>query len=187
MNSVGQLPGILEILYTSRTAAINFAVEQAATHERDLNDWPFFGYGYEQAREMTQRCGYLLRKEMPVVDEVDLPAFKEALTKVDIRSFCDVCQVGLEWISPIQKQIYVDKSVGSTIKAGRKETEDFIKSQHVVISNEGMLIDGHHRWLSGMVCDTKMVVPAFRSRIPLAELFPIVMAFSRAQGNQANG
>ena len=90
-------------------------------------------------------------------------------------------------LKPIQKQIYADKSIGMTIDSGIKATTDFLKNKSTfVISSDNYIIDGHHRYLSGLLVDPKMKVNVLRVEAPIKTLLPLSLAYGDAVGNKRN-
>jgi hypothetical protein len=88
---------------------------------------------------------------------------------------------------PIQKQIYFDKSMSSTAKAGVMGTRSFLNSQIFVVSSDNHIIDGHHRYLSAMLIDPNMQVRCLVVDLPIRELLPLCKAYGDAIGNDRNG
>jgi len=101
-------------------------------------------------------------------------------------------QVALSDLKPIQKQIYYDKALGSTIDKNNKfyggvdKSKDFVQNSFFVISKDNFIIDGHHRYLSGLIIDPKMKVNALSIDLPIKELLPLSLAFGDAIGNKRN-
>jgi len=90
-------------------------------------------------------------------------------------------------LKPIQKQIYFDKSMGMTIKNGVKNTANFLKGKtFFVTSTDNFIIDGHHRYLSGMLVDPKMKVNCLSIDMPIKELLPMSLAYGDVIGNKRN-
>lgn len=91
---------------------------------------------------------------------------------------------------PIQRQIYVDKSLGDTIKFGIETSLKFIQGQiggaRFIVSSDNRIIDGHHRFLSGMILDPNMMVPCIMIDLPISKLLPMSLAFGDAVGNERN-
>jgi len=90
-------------------------------------------------------------------------------------------------LKPIQKQIYADKSIGITASVGVKKTKDFLQNKSTfVISKDNHIIDGHHRYLSGLLVDPKMRVKVLRIDLPVKKLLPLSLSYSDAVGNKRN-
>jgi len=90
-------------------------------------------------------------------------------------------------LKPIQKQIYVDKSLGGTIDFGVKGSLKFIFGKsYFIISADNYIIDGHHRYLSGMLLNPKGAVNALIIDLPIKTLLPLTLAYGDAIGNTRN-
>jgi hypothetical protein len=90
-------------------------------------------------------------------------------------------------LKPIQKQIYYDKSMGSTAKNGAETTRDFIKNRSFfIVSSDNYIIDGHHRFLSAMLLDPTMKVNALEIDLPIKKLLPLSLSYGDAIGNKRN-
>lgn len=89
-------------------------------------------------------------------------------------------------LKPIQQQIYFDKSIGETAKSGVEKTRSFLSSTFFVVSSDNRIIDGHHRFLSGILIDPNMKVKVLRIALPINKLLPLTLAYGDAIGNVRN-
>lgn len=89
-------------------------------------------------------------------------------------------------LKPIQKQIYFDKSIDSTAKFGVDATKSFLKKTFFITSSDNFIIDGHHRWLSGILVDPKLSVTCLQIDLPINKLLPMATAYGDAIGNTRN-
>jgi hypothetical protein len=91
-------------------------------------------------------------------------------------------------LKPIQQQIYFDKSVGDIANFGAAGTKSFAtsKGNTFIISSDKRIIDGHHRYLAGVLVDPSMMVNALIIDLPIKELLPLTLSYSDAVGNQRN-
>ena len=96
-------------------------------------------------------------------------------------------QVSVGKLKPIQKQIYFDKSMNSTGKFGVKGTTDFLtKKTFFITSADNYIIDGHHRFLSGVILDPTMKVNTLSIDMPIKKLLPLARAYGDSLGNKRN-
>ena len=107
--------------------------------------------------------------------------------KVDIKEK----SVLLSTLKPIQKQIYVDKSIGMIYNEKKKITVDSTKvfltgKTYYITSSDGYIIDGHHRWLTGMLVDPSLKVRILSIDLPIKILLPLMLAYGDAIGNSRN-
>lgn len=91
-------------------------------------------------------------------------------------------------LKPIQKQIYFDKSINATAQFGKEGTTKFLtdKNNTFIVSSDLHIIDGHHRYLSGILLDPNMVVNALIIDLPISKLLPLTLSYSDAVGNKRN-
>ena len=108
-------------------------------------------------------------------------------SKTDDKICITIKRVEVGKLKPIQKQIYFDKSMGMTAKSGVKNTLNFLGNKTFFIaSDDNFIIDGHHRWLSGIVLDPKLKVNVLSIDLPIKELLPMTIAYGDAIGNKRN-
>jgi len=99
----------------------------------------------------------------------------------------NITKVQVNELKPIQKQIYFDKSMGTTMEVGIKKSIDFVKNKSFfVVSKDKYIIDGHHRFLSAMLIDPEMKVNALMVNLPLKKLLPLSKSYGDAIGNKRN-
>jgi len=89
-------------------------------------------------------------------------------------------------LKPIQKQIYFDKSMNSTVKFGKESSLKFIKSSILITSSDNHIIDGHHRFLSALLLDPYLTVNTLAIDLPISKLLPLSLSYSDAIGNVRN-
>lgn len=89
-------------------------------------------------------------------------------------------------LKPIQEQIYFDKPINKQIKETRKQTINYLKSAVFVVSKDGYIIDGHHRYMSALIIDPTMKVTTLKVDIDNKFLNKVCLAYSDAIGNQRN-
>jgi hypothetical protein len=88
---------------------------------------------------------------------------------------------------PIQRQIYFDKAMGSTIKFGMDASLSFItKKSFFIISSNYYIIDGHHRFLSAMLINPSISANALKINLPIKKLLPLSVAYGDAIGHKRN-
>jgi hypothetical protein len=93
--------------------------------------------------------------------------------------------VGL--LNPIQKQIYFDKSITFLTKRGIKSATNFLSKTIFITSSDNYIIDGHHRFLGGVLINPKLKVNLLRIHLPISTLLPLSVAYSDSIGNKRNG
>lgn len=125
------------------------------------------------------------RDEMPVMTNSQVEDFEKILhTKYGIKSVDKL--VPVKEIKPMQKQVYLDKSVESIAKHGVESTIEYLKKTLTVMSNDGYLIDGHHRLLSGLIIDPDIVMKASVFDTTSNRLMSMALSYSDKIGNERN-
>lgn len=111
---------------------------------------------------------------------------KDKAKKDDVVSVT-IKQLPVGKLKPIQKQIYADKSLDASSKFGVDTTKKFLSSKTFFIaSDDNFIIDGHHRYLSGMLIDPDMKVNVLSIDLPIKDLLPLSTAYGDAIGNKRN-
>lgn len=96
-------------------------------------------------------------------------------------------RVAVKDLKPIQKQIFFDKSFKDIAKFGPDGTKKFLKDVSIFIcSSDYYIIDGHHRFLSGLLVEPAMKVRCLTIDLPINKLLPMSLAFGDAIGNKRN-
>jgi hypothetical protein len=96
-------------------------------------------------------------------------------------------KVAVKDLHPIQKQIYFDKSLDAIASFGAEGTRDFLTNKSFFITSaDNYIIDGHHRFLSGVLIDPNMKVNTVQIDLPIAKLLPMTLAYGDAVGNKRN-
>lgn len=96
-------------------------------------------------------------------------------------------RVQLMNLKPIQQQIYVDESVDMIVRNGRKGAIDFLtKKSYFICSSDLYIIDGHHRFLAGLLIDPSLRVQCVLIDLPISKLLPMAVAYGDAIGNKRN-
>lgn len=89
-------------------------------------------------------------------------------------------------LRPIQAQVYLDKSVESTVKFGIEGTTKFLSTSILICSSDNRIIDGHHRFLSALLIDPNMQMRCLVIDLPISKLLPLATAYGDARGNERN-
>jgi hypothetical protein len=102
---------------------------------------------------------------------------------IDVR----IVKVPIDKLKPIQRQVYYDKAMGAIAEHGVDASNTFItEKSFFVISDDNYIIDGHHRFLSGILACPKCKVNALRIKLPISKLLPMATAYGDAIGNKRN-
>lgn len=104
----------------------------------------------------------------------------------------DVVKVTQKYFSaidliPLQEQIYFDKSIKSIVENGVENTIEFLKNESIIIvSVDGYIMDGHHRWMCGMLIDPNTKLRSVVVDLPRFKLIKLLNDYSDAIGNIRN-
>lgn len=109
------------------------------------------------------------RGKMPQVSKHDYNELFYYLKDHGITSHAT--SIAANGLKPIQKD-FADKGV-----------EKALNKRHIVkpviISNDGYLIDGHHRWLAQMNINGDTEIPVIRVNAPVQKLLPLITSFPK--------
>lgn len=183
-----------------------FAQGQAGLGHTKRKDMPVITFKDVRGFQTRLRKGHLDIGEpfAPTTDEHN--PFPEGLTGAEAKMFLqaglakhdgdkddDKVKVHMEKVliselKPIQEQIYFDKSIEQIAKAGEAESEAYLTSKNTVfiVSIDNFIIDGHHRYLSGMLDNPEMKVNCLVIDLPISTLLPLSLAYGDAVGNKRN-
>ena len=98
-------------------------------------------------------------------------------------------KVKVSELRPIQQQIYFDKSLDSIAdNGGAADSKGFIGSKKTtfIVSSDNYIIDGHHRYLAGILIDPNIKVNCMVIDMPINDLLPASLSYSDAVGNKRN-
>jgi hypothetical protein len=172
---VTELAGKLELVPTPYWDAADYAVKKG---------WDLAFTRYIMAQGKAAK-GHTRRAEMPVLDEVDLQGLRAALAEHGHRIDATARKMVRD-LQPIQAQIYADKSIDGTMSHGIESTRQFLQGAHLFVSKELHILDGHHRWLSGMLIEPSLEVPLFVVDEEEMDALRDTLAYSDAAGHGRN-
>lgn len=89
-------------------------------------------------------------------------------------------------LKPIQEQIYFDKAAIILSKNTIAETKKFLETKVFVVNTDNYIIDGHHRYLAGMLLDPNIKVSVLKIDMDKDQLLSLTKSFSDAIGNKRN-
>lgn len=180
-----------------------FAQDKAGTGRTQRKDMPVIND--DDVREFQQRLkdGNLdIRKPFSPTTDTANP-FPEGLSGYEAQDFLerglkdgsktdDIISISITHkkvgvLKPIQKQIYFDKSIDACAKFGIEGTKKFLTTKTFFItSSDDYIIDGHHRFLSGILINPNMQVNCLSIDLPIQKLLPLSTAYGDAIGNERN-
>lgn len=88
---------------------------------------------------------------------------------------------------PTQSQIWLEKLVGNIAKWGAPKTGSPVLSTTVIVSREGYILDGHHRFGQVMLSNPNLKIKALYIPLPIKLLLKIGRSYGNAVGNRQKG
>lgn len=95
--------------------------------------------------------------------------------------------VAIKNLKPIQEQIFLDKVAHMLGEFGAVENGGFVTTLPLIISKEGYILDGHHRFAAVMISDPNIKVKVLEVPLGIKELLKLTLAYGDAIGNARNG
>jgi len=86
-------------------------------------------------------------------------------------------------LRPIQKEIWLEKVIGNIIKHGKPGAGSNVLNTTVIVSKEGYILDGHHRYGQVMLVDPGLKLSALFIPLPINTLLEIGRSYGNAIGN----
>jgi len=88
---------------------------------------------------------------------------------------------------PIQKQIYAEIPIDMVVSRGIDKAKEYVCSgSMIIVSKDGFIMDGHHRWAAGVLIDPALKVNCAVVDIPKGKLIELLLAYGEALGNKRN-
>lgn len=102
--------------------------------------------------------------------------------------------VGGKWTSiaagkllPTQSQIWLEKVAGNLAKRGIPTSGSFLTKQTIIVSKEGYILDGHHRFGQLMLTDPKLQIKALFIPLGIDLLLKVGRTYGNSIGNEQKG
>ena len=116
-----------------------------------------------------------------------------SLGQRDGDPFDDQVQARIEMIpvrelKPLQSEIFFDKLVGSLLKFGIPKPGGFLATSAIIIvSEEGFILDGHHRYGQALLTDPDFQLRAVRVPLDIETLLKVGRSYGAAIGHRPKG
>ena len=124
--------------------------------------------------ELEQGLG-MCRTECPQVKSSDVPEFITWLETQDPPIVADHTTMDPEDITPIQKQINLEKVSGMVAAKG---LDALASEKPVMVSGDGYLIDGHHRWYA-LLDNNYSEISVVQIGLGIEHLIPIIKDWNK--------
>jgi len=180
-----------------------FAQELAKKGQTERKDMPVITDTDIKKLQYKLKGGYI-DVNPPYADDTDTAdPFPEGLTGKDATEFLnrglkdgskgdDIVKIYKKKIrvgdlKPIQKQIYIDKSLKSIAEFGIDASIKFFTEKTTFLtSKDNYIIDGHHRFFGAVLINPDLKVNCLIIDLPMNKLVPLTLAYGDAIGNKRN-
>ena len=132
---------------------------------------PFAKGKFIKVKELDQNDG----------EWVDL-GFEDGEDKDDVIR-AQVKSIAVEKLKPTQSQIWLEKTFGNIAKFGAPKSGSRVLSTTVIVSSDGYILDGHHRYSQAMMSDPKLKMKALYVPMPIKTLLEVGREYGEAIGN----
>ena len=112
------------------------------------------------------------RKNMPQIKSKFVPDFIDYLETKGIKSTKTKVKVGQ--IKPTQGEINLDK-----VKSLVKSANDSSLKKPVIVSKDGFILDGHHRWLALLQKDKRTALDSVKVDATVGELLKLAKKYPK--------
>lgn len=100
--------------------------------------------------------------------------FKARMTRMRVRD-----------LLPTQNEVWLEKLIGNTIKFGpAKQGTPVTDEAPLIVSTEGYILDGHHRWGQGLLADPDLRFKVLQVPLDIKTLVKVGRSYGNAIGNK---
>ena len=97
----------------------------------------------------------------------------------------DMTEIAVAELKPTQSQIWLEKVVGMSLYFGPlKQSSKFLHEAPIIVSSDGYILDGHHRFGAAMVSNPSLRLTALKVDMPIDELVKMARSYGNAIGNE---
>lgn len=146
--------------------------------------YPNFSRNFKTIKEYLARSIGTARKNMPVITSYQVDDFKKHLDKENIKSVYKYQTV--DQLKPIQGQVYFDKLINAEIEFGGIKQGSAQTEKPMIVSRDGYIIDGHHRWATAMLTDQKIKMKTLTVDMDIHALLKYALYYGVSIGNKPN-
>jgi len=94
-------------------------------------------------------------------------------------------EIAVRDLKPSQSQIWLEKVVGMSLYFGPlTQSSDFLYEAPIIVSSDGYILDGHHRFGAAMVSNPSLRLLALKVDMPIRELVKMARSYGNAIGNE---
>lgn len=96
-------------------------------------------------------------------------------------------QLAVNRLKPTQSEIWLEKLIAAIAKFGIPAQGSPVTQQTIIVSKEGYILDGHHRYGQAMLADPTLKLKALHVPLDIETLLKIGRSYGNAIGNQQKG
>lgn len=128
--------------------------------------------------EILQKLGgdlHTVRSKIKTV--MKHPANKELFGSIDIKDYVSEVTVPTESLRPSQREVYLDKilNILLTFSSFREQVlSRHIFSPDIFWSNDGYILDGHHRWAGAFILRSCSAITGTQLNLPIHQAIPLL-------------
>ena len=128
----------------------------------------------------------LTRKESQIHRELWLVLGRFDKDYEDDKIPAEIEYVAAEDLIPTQSQIWLDLVLNNMYKFGiaSEENNYILSSAIIIISKEGYILDGHHRFGQVILANPKLKMKCLRVDLPIEKLLKVSRTYGNAIGNE---
>ena len=94
-------------------------------------------------------------------------------------------EIAVADLKPSQSQIWLEKVVGMSLYFGPlKQSSEFLHEAPIIVSSDGYILDGHHRFGAAMVSNPSLKLTALKVDMEIRELVKMARSYGNAIGNE---
>lgn len=96
----------------------------------------------------------------------------------------EILRVPAKDLKPLQSQIWLDKIIKDTLKFGKPHRGSTVTNTTIIMSKEGYILDGHHRWGQVMLADPNLKMKVLQVPMDIDTLLKVGKSYGEAVGNK---
>ena len=105
-------------------------------------------------------------------------------SKTDDMIYARIKRVKGSDLKPLQSQIHLDKLCNNIIRFGKPTQESRILDTTIIMSKEGYILDGHHRWGQVMLSNPNLKMKVLEVPLDIDTLLKVGRSYGSAIGNK---
>lgn len=181
----GAEAGHYEVVDLSLAKAKSIATAILSSNKKTLESvYSNFDSNFKLLKTKLERSLGAKRKDMPVISSWQVDDFYKHLKSENIKA--EFTRLPVSDMKPIQRQIYFDKLVNTEIEFGGMKHGSDQTNKTIIMSREGHIIDGHHRWATAVLQDPTIEIKTLKVNMDIHSLLRYAMQYGISIGNKPN-